>query len=52
MLASVKNLHLALWLCIYLKSKQKIDVIILSLGFREDLGDTIMNPTLMGFYAS
>ena len=37
-LTPVKNLHLSLFVCICLKNKPKIDVIVLAKGFIEDLG--------------
>ena len=49
MLTPVKNLHLSLYVCICLKNKRKIDVIVLAKGFMEDLGDAIMNLALIGF---
>ena len=49
MLTPIKNLHLALYVCICLKNKRKIDVIALAKVFIEDLGDAIMNLTLIGF---
>ena len=44
-----KNLDLSLYVCICLKNKWKIDVIVQAKGFVEDLGDTIMNLALKGF---
>ena len=49
MLTPVKNLHLSYYVCICLKSKQKIDFIVLAKGFIEDLGDPIINLALIGF---
>ena len=48
-LTPVKNLHLSFYVCICLKSKQKIDFIVLAKGFIEDLGDPIINLALIGF---
>ena len=49
----VKNvLSLLLYVCIGLKIKRKIDVIVLAKCFIEDLGDAVMNLALMCFYAS
>ena len=45
----VKNLHLSLHVCICLKNKRKIDIIVLAKGFIEDLGDVIMNLALIRF---
>ena len=49
MLTPVKNLHLSLYVCICLKNKRKIYVIVLAKGFIEDLGEAIMNLALIGF---
>ena len=47
-LTPVKNLHLSLYICICLKNKRKIDVIVLAKGFIEDLGEAMMNIALIG----
>ena len=46
-LTPVKNLHLSLYVCIYLKNKRKIDVIVLAKGFIEDLEDAMINLALI-----
>ena len=46
MLTPLKNLHLPLYVCICLKSKQKTDVIAVTKGFIEDLREAIMNLAL------
>lgn len=43
-LISVKNLRL--YFCIVLKTKNKIDYIVLAKGFIQDLGDAILNLVL------
>ena len=48
-LTPVKNLCLSLNVCICLKSKRKIDVVVLAGGFKEDLGGAIMNLALTRF---
>ena len=48
-LTPVKNLHLLLYVCIFLKNKRKIDVIVPTKGFIEDLGDAIINLVLTEF---
>ena len=47
-----KHLHLSLCVCICLKIKWKINVIVMTKCFIEDLRDTVMNLALMGFYTS
>ena len=47
-LTPIKNLHLSLYVCICLKSKRKIYVMVPAKGFIEYLGDTIMNLVLIG----
>ena len=45
---SLQILLLSLYICICLKSKRKIDVIVLARVFIEDLGDAMMNLVLIG----
>ena len=48
-LTLVKNLHLLLYVCIFPKTKQKIDVIVLAKVYIEDLRDATMNLALIEF---
>ena len=50
MLATVKNLHLSLYACIFLTSKRKIDTIVMDKAFIGDMGDALMNLTLKKTY--
>ena len=46
----VENLHSSLYVSIYLKNKRKIEVMIPAKCFIEDLGDDIMDLTLVKFF--
>lgn len=50
MLKPIKNLHIRWYVCIFVKNKQKVHVIILDKKFVENIKDVIMNAEFNGIF--